>query len=139
MANINQTIIVRTDLFNLPEDTGLLAAQVAHIHAKVFTENLSRPQSSHFVLPNNIVPEDFVAWVKEPYLLVKKVPNAEALKHFRDLADKINLPIYEWYDTVYVRLSETMKQAFEMVLVGISIGPADADRIRTVVGDLPLL
>jgi len=32
-----------------------------------------------------------------------------------------------------------MKQAFEMVLVGISIGPADADRIRTVVGDLPLL
>jgi len=135
MASINQTVIIRTDLFNLPEDMGLLAAQVAHIHAKVFlSENVCSE-----ILPNHIVAEDFVAWKEEPYLLVKQVPNAEALKHFRDLADKINLPIYEWYDTVYVRLSATMKQAFEMVLVGISIGPADADRIRTVVGDLPLL
>jgi len=81
----------------------------------------------------------FVEWFNNPYLLVKKVPNLEALTHFLKLAVDAKLLFYEWYDTIYVRLSPTMKQAFSNKLVGISLGPADADKIRTVVGDLPLL
>ena len=144
MASINQTLIIRTDIFNLPEDSGLLAAQVAHIHFEITRDMIDQgmDDDGKSVLIFNEQGEqgaDFEEWVKEPYLLVKKVPNLEALDHFHKLAKEAGLPTNEWKDTVYVRLSPTMKQAFPNVLVGISIGPADADKIRTVVGDLPLL
>lgn len=145
MASIGQTVIIRTDLFSLPEDIGLMAAQVAHIHAEIMRD----------ILCSNRVDEDFISikwkqekdinskeiqeWLDSPYLFVKKVPNAEGLDYFRKQAEVIKLPVRCWYDTVYVRFSKTMKLAFNNTLVGISIGPTDADKIRTVVGDLPLL
>jgi len=132
MANIGQTIIIRTDLFDLPNDMGLLAAQVAHIHMEVIRKSLIKEGK----LDNS---EEMESWLENPYLFVKKVPNYEGLKHFIDLAELAKLAVTSWWDTVYVRLSPTMKQAFSGVLIGISIGPADADEIRTVVGDLPLL
>ena len=82
---------------------------------------------------------DYEEWLKDPYLLVKRVPNLEALQYFREEANLSELPVAEWRDTVNVRLSATVKKAFEDVLVGISIGPCDSDKIRTVVGDIPLL
>ena len=140
MASINQTILIRTDLFNLPEDTGLLTAQVAHIHADLFILGMGRKDNQLTFEPReNLKLECFKEWIKQPYIFVKKVPNAEALDHFSNLAASKGLYITEWRDTVYVRLSSTMKQAFSEVLVGVSFGPDDADLIRTVVGDLPLL
>ena len=134
MANIGQTIIIRTDIFNLPEDMGLMAAQVAHIHFESMRQHILDTKRSKL----DLTPSENM-WIKEPYLFVKKVPNIEGLNHFKHLAWEAKLPVTNWVDTVYVRLSPTMKKAFPNTLVGISIGPADADAIRTVVGDLPLL
>lgn len=137
MANIGQTIIIRTDIFTLPDDVGLLAAQVAHIHAAIYYQNMN--DLLEMKLSNGFDKDEFIAWFHTPYIFVKQVPNAEGLNHFAKLARDADVPVIEWNDTVYVRLSPTMKQAFSDILVGISLGPCDADRIRTVVGDLPLL
>jgi len=143
MSSIGQTIIIRTDLFGL-EDVGLISAQVAHIHfelaRKMLLEGLDDDGKTVVIL-NEMGEEgsDFENWMKEPYIFVKKVPNMESLMHFGRLAQEAKLPVAEWTDTVYVRMSPTQKQAFPNTLVGISIGPTDADKIRTVVGDLPLL
>jgi peptidyl-tRNA hydrolase len=140
MSSIGQTIIIRTDIFDLPQDMGLLAAQVAHIHME-----MTRQMVLEAVVDNDRkvrgikLNENAYNWFDNPYIFVKKVPNAEGLNHFHELACKADLPVQEWRDTVYVRLSPTMKQAFPDTLVGISIGPAESDAIRTVVGDLPLL
>lgn len=131
MSNIGQTIIIRTDLFN-PEDVGLISAQVAHIHMN----SVRRMILTDIAFKSD---EQLIEWIKTPYIYVKKVSNIEALTHFKHLAEMSNLPVDIWSDTVYVRLSPTMKQAFPDVPVGISIGPDDSDKIRTVVGDLPLL
>ena len=150
MASINQTLIIRTDIFSLPDDMGLLAAQVAHIHfehmRKLITNALELNHNNSNSLKEGVATLDFTGktgaineWLESPYLLVKRVPNAEALTFFKEKAVRECVTVNEWYDTVYVRLSPTMKQAFENVLVGISLGPADADKIRTIVGDLPLL
>ena len=142
--NINQTIIIRTDIFNLPEDTGLLCAQVGHIHFQISREIIQEglDQDGKAVVILNEKGEqgsDYEEWLKDPYLLVKKVPSREALTHFHDEAISAKLPVCEWCDTVNIRLSSTIKKAFFDTPVGISIGPADADKIRVVVGDLPLL
>ncbi len=143
MASVNQTILIRTDLFQLPEDIGLISAQVAHIHFQMIRQLINSQNSfKDNFLEIKLEPENkdvVVEWLKDPYLLVKKVPNLEALEYFEDEAVRLGLTVYGWSDTVYVRLSNTQKKAFEGVLVGISIGPSDNDKIRTVLGDLPLL
>jgi len=143
MASVNQTILIRTDLFQLPEDIGLISAQVAHIHFQLFRQMINSQNSfKDNFMEIKLEPGDkdvFVEWLKEPYLMVKKVPNAEALKYFKEEAIQLGLTVCGWRDTVYVRLSKTQQKAFENILVGISIGPSDNDKIRTVLGDLPLL
>ena len=144
MASINQTIIVRTDLFGT-EDVGLLSAQVAHIHFEImrsfFNENIIESENVVSTNLTNDFPDVELVkeWMKEPYLLVKQVPNQESLRYFIDEAIEQNIVINKWYDTVYVRLSKTQQRAFPNVLVGASFGPDDADKIRTILGDLPLL
>jgi peptidyl-tRNA hydrolase len=144
MANINQTIIIRTDLFKLPDDLGLISAQIAHIHMQLVRRNITSRiikdpvQGEQVFIPDNVFDNYFVEWIKEPYILVKKVPNLEALMHYSFLAREAKLLVDEWEDTVYIRLSETQKIA-KQTLVGISLGPCDADKIRSIVGDLPLL
>jgi peptidyl-tRNA hydrolase len=132
MANIGQTVIIRTDIFEVPADMGLMSAQVAHIHFEH-----ARKLMTGTALDKDF--QDMMPWLRDPYLFVKKVPNLEGLHYFLNLATEADLPCSSWKDTVYVRLSPTMKKAFPDTLVGISIGPDDADKIRTVVGDLPLL
>lgn len=144
MANINQTIIVRTDLFKLPDDLGLISAQTAHIHMqhvrKTFIDRMQQDsvQGEQIVITDNVFDNNFVEWIKKPYILVKKVPNLEALNHYLNVALDEDLLVSEWEDTVYIRLSETQKIA-RKTLVGIAIGPCDNDKIRSVIGDLPLL
>ena len=128
MANLRQSILIRTDL-NLP--LGLMTAQVAHIHALPLIASLNSSD-------NNI---DVEEWSNDPFVFVHKVPNLEVLHFFRDLAREHaeDLTTLEWHDTITLSLSETQTRAFPSVMVGISLGPAHSDIIKSIIGDLPLL
>lgn len=132
MSNVNQTVVIRTDIFDLPKDMGLLSAQVAHIHFEIMREYMRM----HSPLD---LSEDMKSWLDDPYLLVKKVPNKEALDYLNVETSKTTVPVRLWKDTIYVNLSPNISKAFPDVTVGMSLGPADADDIRLIVGDLPLL
>ena len=54
-------------------------------------------------------------------------------------AKDLGVPVNIWNDTVYVKMSETQMEAFPNVNVGVSLGPCDSDKIKAVIGDLPLL
>jgi len=145
MANIGQTIIIRTDLFDLPKDMGLLSAQIAHTHMEgtrqMILENLTKDEGFVGIKLDNEgeVGADFGEWMETPYIFVKEVKNKESLLYFEAAAREAKLPVSLWTDTVYVRITPTVQKAFHDVPVGLSIGPADADKIRAVCGDLPLL
>jgi len=130
MANIGQTVVIRTDLFDLTKDMGLITAQVAHIHA----------QSCFQLLRDGVKPnEGLSAWLEEPYLYVKRVDSYEAFEYIRNYAlNESGISVNVWYDTVYVRITPTQQKAIKAP-VGLSLGPDDSDAIRRVVGDLPLL
>ncbi len=142
MANIRQSIIIRTDL-NLP--VGLLAAQVAHLsmeklryaitHLETFRKgavSINFPAWGQFGA-------DFEEWLLDPYLFVHKVPNKEALDYFSKEFQRANIPVSSWVDTITLDISPTQKKAFVDVMVGISAGPCDSDKIKAIIGDLPLL
>jgi peptidyl-tRNA hydrolase len=134
MANLIQRVLVRTDL-NLP--TGLLTAQVAHLHAAPFVSTYRitpSPGTEH-----GDAVERIREWVGQPYMFVHGVPNWDVLNYFTLKAEESSVPFYKWFDTIYLNISDTKKEAFEKVFIGISIGPADSDEIKTIVGDLPLL
>ena len=124
MANLRQSILIRADL-NLP--TGLLAAQVAHLHMESLRSNLITEEN-----------KDMAAWLTSPYVFVHSVPNKEVLGYFEEKARNDLVPVYEWYDTINMDISPTFRKVFE-VLVGITLGPCDSDKIKKVIGDLPLL
>ena len=135
MANIQQNILVRTDL---GFTQGLMAAQVAHIHAALMIESCN--DDYQLVLDmNGEQRQQFREWVKAPYLLVRGVSNLETLEHFKRLANDAELPVNEWRDTVFCKVADDLTLPFPDVMIGISIGPADSDKIKAVVGKLPLL
>jgi|2_EtaG_2_1085320.scaffolds.fasta_scaffold00595_21 peptidyl-tRNA hydrolase len=134
MANLIQRILVRTDL-EMP--VGLLAAQVAHIHAAPFIQTYRVTPSPGTEFGDCV--ENIKQWMSTPYLFVHRVPNKEVLNYFIDECTDRNVWFHEWKDTIYIDISDTQKKAFDNVTVGISIGPADSDEIKTIVGDLPLL
>lgn len=134
MANLIQRILVRNDL-EMP--VGLLAAQVAHLHALPFIQTYRVLPSPGTEFNDNI--EIIKQWMSTPYLFVHGVPNKEVLVHFIDVCTDNDVKYHAWRDTIYIDISPTQKKAFDDVLIGISIGPADSDAIKTIVGDLPLL
>lgn len=126
MTNIRQSILIRTDL-NLP--TGLMAAQVAHIHALPLLKSMT----------DGTRITELLEWKDNPYIYVHQVPNLEVLTYFSDLFDgATKIQRLMWHDTVTVNISPTQTKAFKLT-VGMSIGPCDADLIKEVIGDLPLL
>lgn len=133
MANLVQRVLVRTDL-GMP--TGLLAAQVAHIHATPLIQSFKRHYKQAL---EDIYVENVKEWMTTPYLFVHAVPNKEVLDYFITECSDKQVRHNEWIDTVYVDISPTQKKVFSDVLIGVSIGPADSDDIKTIVGDLPLL
>ena len=133
MANIRQSILIRTDL-NLP--SGLMAAQIAHIHMQFIRMNCNAGLTLKFAHTLNA--DDVYAWMKSPYLFVHKVPHLEALDYFEKKALESGVYVATWEDTIYQELAEDCKVAFEMK-VGISLGPTDSDKIKLVLGTLPLL
>lgn len=136
MANIRQSILFRTDL-NL--DIGLAMAQAAHLSMVLFRDAILK---SDLVADENeslLFTKDEVEWLKNPYLFIHQVPNKEVLEYFIKQAHDAGIAVNRWYDTIYVNISSTQTKAFENVLVGITLGPCDSDRIKVVIGDLPLL
>jgi peptidyl-tRNA hydrolase len=127
MANLRQSILIRTDLALEP---GLLSAQVAHLHAQFMI---------HMITNDRAHTQEDLDWMKDPYIFVHKVPNLEVLRYFQDQAATAKIPQFEWTDTIYLNISPKQTRAFENVPVGISLGPVDSDKIKAVIGDLPLL
>jgi peptidyl-tRNA hydrolase len=128
MSMLRQSIVCRKDLgFSI----GLMAAQVAHIHFERIRKMLIDKESFDFV--------NMTEWLKAPYVFCHGVPNLEALEHFYAKAMDEEIPVAKWHDTVYVQVSETQKIAMPNVFVGFSIGPVDSDKVRVILGDLPLL
>ena len=126
--NVRQACIVRTDIgFSV----GLMAAQVAHIHFERIRKMIIDKESFDF--------PEMMEWMKSPYVFCHGVPNLEALNYFYDKALADKLPVASWHDTVYVKVSETQRIPLANVFVGFSIGPVDSDKVKVVVGDLPLL
>lgn len=138
MANIRQSILIRTDL-NLP--VGLLAAQVAHIAFEPYRLDCTGDDKGQLfdVTATYRVGTSKFEWMTSSYIFVHRVPNLESLMFFQDEATKAGLELHTWTDTIYIDISPTQKKAFKNVLVGLSLGPAESDDIKAVIGDLPLL
>ncbi len=125
MANLRQSILIREDL-NLP--VGLLTAQVAHIHFEAIRQKL---------LLGSAISNDEQEWLKDPYTFVHKVPNIEILEYFEKKAHKEKVPLAGWSDTIYQEIG--MEKIALELKVGIALGPCDSDKIKKVIGALPLL
>jgi hypothetical protein len=83
--------------------------------------------------------DEELEWMKDPYLFVHEVKNIESLLHYIKKARAAGISCDEWRDTVYIKMSDTQMEAVPIVLVGVSLGPCDSDKIKAVIGDLPLL
>ena len=122
MANIRHVVVIRKDLA-LP--VGLAMAQAAHA-------------SDHFLrlsVTNGLeLTEIDKDWCKDPYLSVLAVNNGEELEVIHNEAAAAGLRVHLWWDTIP---SEILQRPIK-VMVGISIGPDDFDRIKLVTGTLPL-
>lgn len=146
MSMIRQTVLVRTDL---GFSTGLMAAQVSHIHLETIRQSILRNQDTPGMVKNSNLTallknpdevETFLDWLQSPYIFVHGVPNLEALEHYERKAEGVfGLMTSVWTDTVRIVLSENQKIDLPNIKVGLSLGPADSDIIRTIIGDLPLL
>ena len=131
--NLRQSILVRTDLgFGV----GLMAAQCAHIHMEKFRNVMLNSFSNKEQIQ---LSPDMKDWLKSPYVFIHGVPNKEVLDLFVEKAKQLGVDIAEWRDTVFINISDSQREAFGNVLVGISLGPCESDRVRQVIGDLPLL
>lgn len=127
---LRHTLLIRTDL-GMPQ--GLFSAQLAHIAQEVFRQ--------HHLNKSNRANLDAKAieWIKDPYLFVHGVPNREALFYFMEQANKQGVACYIWEDTIFLEIADGQTITLPKVLVGCSLGPDDADKIRLVIGKLPLL
>jgi peptidyl-tRNA hydrolase len=122
MANVWLNCVVRKDL-QLPEV--LLAAQVAHISDQWMRERIIAGEP--FTEPEQ-------AWMKEPYINILAVNTYEELKDIYASAVSAGLKPVNWTD---ILPSEALKKNLPDIWVGLSIGPADMDKLRAVTGNLP--
>jgi peptidyl-tRNA hydrolase len=125
MASLKHTLILRKGL-QLPE--GLLASQTFHV-------------GSEFLLKRIKEQKQFTAeeleWMNMPYVAVLSVQTLEELEDvYKDAVHKLDgqCDIKRWDDVLY---HPVLKKALK-TFVGFSIGPCDADVVRTVTGKLPL-
>ena len=144
LVNLTQTVIIRTDLFD-KSNVGLISAQVAHIHLEGFRQAILG--GGHWdddrltmAFPNAETAEAMEGWLADPYIFVRRVPCLEVLEYFERKINASNgLTCDVWTDTVFIDIAPEWTEGFADVKVGLSIGPADADVIKAIVGKLPLL
>lgn len=127
MANIRHTVVVRKDLML---SSGLLAAQVAHISDQFMRIKLLSKVEKYA----QFTPEE-LAWFEQPYLSVLAVNCAEDLMTIKTKAYEQELPCFVWEDVIP---SPTFENTSIKAVVGVSIGPADFDKIKMVTGALKL-
>ena len=127
MANTRHTVVVRKDL-NMT--AGLLSAQVAHMSDAFMRERIITDISSS---SKTLFTDEEIEWMKEPYLSVLAVNCYEDLANIENEAMEKNLPMIPWHDLIP---SPTIEGKFIKVFIGISIGPADFDKIKEVTGNL---
>jgi peptidyl-tRNA hydrolase len=137
---VRQTIILREDL-NLPK--GLSEAQVAHLHFETIRQMMLEGFNQDPQVENRDtciikVDNEMREWLKAPYTFVHGVPNFESLRYFVTQANTLQVPYTEWRDTVYINVSDTQKIVVKDCVIGI-VMLGESDRIKTVIGDLPLL
>ncbi len=145
MANLRQTILIRQDL---GFSTGLMAAQVAHIHMQLLRGYILRCSGNKKLIEqaelqadfkNPKETEDYLEWLKASYIFVHGVPNKEVLEHYVKDARLSDIPVATWADTVYIDVAPEITLPFKDILVGASLGPCDSDLIKSIIGKLPLL
>jgi peptidyl-tRNA hydrolase len=105
---------------------GLMAAQVAHIG-----DAFMRTKIRDDVEFSN----EELAWMKDPYISVLSVDNPEELEIVMNEARDDGLSVHKWIDLLP---SKNLNRPMSNVLVGISIGPTDFDRVKAITGTLPL-
>jgi peptidyl-tRNA hydrolase len=104
---------------------GLVGAQVSHISDAFMRDT---------ILGGRDFSDTEKEWMKTPYISILAVNNYEELNKVIDDAKRADLPVHVWKDTIP---STVQPQTFlENVMVGVSIGPADFDRIKAVCGYL---
>ena len=135
MSMIRQVVLVREDL-SLPR--GLVAAQVAHIHANVFYRNIIKKDDDWVLNMADHIEQDMIEWLKSPYTFVHGVANAEVLQYLINKAVEYDVPVEVWRDTIYLKVGDETVP-FEDIIVGVSLGPCESDRIKMVIGTLDLL
>lgn len=135
MSNIRQTILIRTDL-KLP--TGLLTAQVAHIHMEKFRLDMLESIKNKTSIVNNL---DFHTneWLKSPYIFIHGVMNLEILEYYAKIAKEKDVGYTIWKDTIFVEIYDGHRIALENIPIGLAFSPNDSDKIKAIIGDLPLL
>ena len=126
MANIRHVVVVRKDLQMPP---GLLAAQVCHICDGFMRNHLLKETG----IADNPPTRQELDWCQDPYLSVLAVNSYEDLCEIEEHARRQNLPLFVWHDVVP---SPTIENKNIDAYVGLSIGPADFDKIKMVTGAL---
>lgn len=123
MSNIRHVIVIRKDLNFVP---GLLAAQAAHT-----CDGFMRRR----ILEGGKFTKVELEWMQDPYITVLAVGCKEELEIVQDAAEHAKLKVTRWIDTV---ISPVLEKKLGGILVGISIGPDDSDKLAVVTGTLPL-
>ena len=132
MSMLKQVVLIRTDL-GLPR--GLLMAQACHVHMDALRMAVLNREAN-----GPAITKDMLDWLAMPYLFIHGVSCKEAFDHYLNLAQVVhNLPVATWHDTISLSFYEGQKMVLSNVPVGFSIGPCDSDKIKAVIGDLPLL
>ena len=134
MSNTRLTVVVRKDL-NMP--AGLLAAQVAHISSQWVHDILVEASNNEKTDVSN-VSEGINAlfttadleWMQTPYLSVLAVECREDLEKIIKDCKSMDIAHSKWVDTVPSPTFEG--DVIPEALVGVAIGPADFDVIKSV-------
>ena len=140
MSNTRLVVVIRRDLKLEEISPGLLAAQVAHMADAFMREKITEVVTDSVMTGENDTPhfpsfsKEELSWMSNPYLSVLAVNCSEELTIIHNKAHENNLPINVWRDVVPSHIFEG--QSIE-VTVGLSIGPADFDKIKLVTGVLP--
>ena len=125
MSNTRHVVIIRKDL-QFP--VGLVAAQAAHISDAFMRKRLTEGKDfAGFAVHE-------MEWMKEPYITILAVNCLEELEIISGEAKEAGLQVHEWRDVV---VSPTLGRKIH-AFVGISIGPADSDKLALITSTLPL-
>jgi len=122
MSNTRLTLVIRKDL---QLSNGLLAAQASHLGDAWMRDRIMSGLLFH---------ENEREWMKDPYVSVLSVNTREELEYLKKISLENGLAIFEWHDIIP---SESLKITLR-TFIGISIGPDDFDKIKTVTSNLPL-